>query len=165
MAACAARCAPRRRYDGRREDRRRQRSVRPGRPRVRPRRIRRQEPDHCDAGGDRRHACVRTEADGEPQVPARGRGGSGLHASQTDAGEAQGTPRGRCVVHLRRARTPEPPAPGALRRARCDGTQRHGVRTVARIAQRPLRQLGAEPRHAAHRNDRVNAQCGWQDPH
>ena len=87
---------------------------------------------------------------GEPQVLLRGRGGGGLAAPARRCWrEHRGPARGRRLALLRRPGAPDAAAAGRLRRARRDGPRAHRLRAARAAAQRPLRQLGAEPGGAA----------------
>ena len=88
---------------------------------------------------------------GQPQVLLRGRGGGRVGPPARAArAERRAAPRRRVAVR-RRAGASVAPAADRLRRARRDRRRAHGVRPVARAAQRPLRQLGAESRSRCSR--------------
>ncbi len=83
---------------------------------------------------------------GQPQVLLRRRGGGGLVAPGGGARAEPRAPAGGRVAALRRARPPDAPHAGLLRRARRDRSGADRLRPAARPAQRPLRQLGAQSR-------------------
>ncbi len=114
---------------------------------LRPFGERRQGADRRDALGARRVAGVGNSTVGQSQILLRGRGGGGIGTSWATPRTICRSAEGRRVAVRRRTDTPVAAAANRLWRAWRDGGGAHGLRTVARTPQWPLRQLGTKSRH------------------
>ena len=123
----------------------RHRSARSGAADLRPLGERRQVPHRGHPDRARRAPRRRDHALGQRQaVPGRG-GRAGLAPPDGDPAAQRPAARRRRLDALRRAGAPDAADAGLLRRPRRGGARADRLRPDAPAAQRPLRQLGAQP--------------------